>query len=288
MDQGLIDKNSLVVDHNVKPSSEFINYIHLNNSLKKFFFTYKIIIFNKFFFKKNFIKNIFIPHSDGILSKYLVKNYLKLGLDINLYHEGVLSIYDENENPKRINYRKFFFALFFFMYHNYKSSLFPIHQSKNFYSPFIKNSIHIPKEKIISFKLPNYKFKNSEINSNTALFIGQPNYFFPKKFKKKLLNIFSDNDINHCLYKPHPVEKKSIIVRSDFEKIDFIDKNISIETLAPNISPKIVVSGLSSALIHLKLTNPETKFYSIVPKGSDVFARKSIIKFFKMNEINII
>ena len=35
MDQGLINENSLVVDHNIKPCSEFVNYLHLSNKLKK-------------------------------------------------------------------------------------------------------------------------------------------------------------------------------------------------------------------------------------------------------------
>ena len=182
-----------------------------------------------------------------------------------------------------------FFMHYFFMIHDYKSALFPINQSKSFYSPFIKNSSHIPKEKIVLFKLPKYKFDTNNLNNiNTALFIGQPDYFNRKKFKKALLNIFLENNINHCLYKPHPVEHQNIINSNDFENIELIEKNISIETISSNIFPRIVISGLSSAIIHLKLSNQDTKFYSIVTTGSDKFARKSIIKFFEMYKINII
>ena len=83
------------------------------------------------------------------------------------------------------------------------------------------------------------------------------------------------------------MEHQNIINSNDFENIELIEKNISIETISSNIFPRIV-KHLSIAIIHLKLSNQDTKFYSIVTTGSDKFARKSIIKFFEMYKINII
>lgn len=291
IDQGLIDSNSLIIDHTVKKSDDFINYIHLKNIFEKIYFTFKIRFFNKFFFKKHSIKNFFIPHSDGIVANMLIKLVKKNNkFELNLFHEGILSLYDENKNPKSIKLKKYLISLFFFHIHDYKSDLFPIDLAKSFYTPFKKNSGHIPNHKVINFTLPDHKF--NKLKKNHLLFIGQPNYyeeFGPGSgFKNSLMKLINDSNIDTILYKPHPVEKNYIINDNDFVNIRFLDKNISIETIASKLSPKIVVSGLSSALIHLKVCNSNVQFYSIVPKGSNIFARKSIVKTFKEMGINII
>jgi hypothetical protein len=287
IDQGLLHKNSLIIDHTNRKSKDFTNYIHLSNIFKKLYFIAKIKFFSSFFLKKYLITDFFIPHADGVVSNMLVKMVKKSNyFNLNLYHEGILSLYNENENPKSIKLKKYFIALFFFQKHDYKSDLFPIDISKSFYTPFKKNSTHIPRHKIINFSLPDHRFNLPK--KNHLLFIGQPNYFKREIFKKTLLKILRDNNIDNLIYKPHPVELNYIIDKNDFENINFIDKNIAIETLASELSPQIVVSGLSSALIHLHLNNSDLKFYSIVPTGSEIYARKSIIKVFKEIGINII
>lgn len=287
IDQGLLDRNSLIIDHTEKKSDDFVNYYHLNNNFKKVFFIFKIRFFNKFFFKKYLITNFFTPHADGVVANQLVKitkdnNKFKL----NLYHEGILSLYNENENPKSIKLRKYFIGLIFFSLHDFKSDLFPIDIASFFYTPFKNNSSHIPKSKIINFNLPNYKFNID--TKNHLLFIGQPNYFNKEIFKRSLLKLIKKNNIDKILYKPHPVEQDYIIDNNDFLNISFLEKNIAIETIVSELSPKIVVSGLSSSITHFKAVNPKVEFYSIVPEGSDIFARKSIIKVFKEMGINII
>ena len=35
IDQGLLDRNSLIIDHTEKKSDDFVNYYHLNNNARK-------------------------------------------------------------------------------------------------------------------------------------------------------------------------------------------------------------------------------------------------------------
>lgn len=288
IDQGIINEDSIIIDHNQKKSYDFKNYIFLgNNLLKRIFIFFKIRFLFKSFINKNKIENILTPHSFGIIANIIIKqNIQKKILNIELYHEGILSLYNENENPKKIPIKKYLISLLMFHKFDYKSDLFPINIAKKFYSPFLINSSHIPINKIVNFKLPDHKFSSSE--KYTALIIGQPNYFDKKIFKEALITILNSNKIEKCFYKPHPVELEYVLNNDDISYLKFINKNIAIETISKKLHPKIVISGLSSALIHLKICNPEVKFYSIVPKKSIIHARKSIIKIFNNYGIKII
>ena len=291
MDQGVISRNSLIVDHTEVESSDFANYIHLANKWRKVRFIFQIRFLRSFVFEKHFITNVFIPHADGVASNILVKMVKSMGkFDLNLYHEGILSLYNDNENPKSIKWSKYLLALLFLYIHDYKADLFPIDIAKSFYTPFDKNSSHIPIHKVTRFKLPDFKF--NDLTKNDLLFIGQPNYyeeFGPGSgFKDALLKLIYTSNIDTVLYKPHPFEKNYLIDSKDFDNITILDKNVSIETMASQLAPKIVVSGLSSALTHLNAGNPDVAFYSIVPKGSDICARPSIIKIFEEMGIIII
>lgn len=295
IDQGMINEDSIIIDHNVKKSNDFKNYVFLGNNLfKKLFFFFKFRIIYKSFIKKNKINSLLSPHSYGILANFLIKqNISNKILNIELYHEGILSLYNENENPKKVPFKKIIISLLILHKFDYKSDLFPINYASKFYSPFSKNSSHIPLNKIFNFKLPNHKFNSLE--KHTALIIGQPNYYGDytefndnRLFKKALINILRENKINKCLYKPHPVEKKYIINKNDVSNLQVIDKSIAIETISKKLSPKIVISGFSSSLIHFKICNPDVDFYTITPKKSIIYSRKSIIKVFNDYGIKII
>ena len=85
IDQGLIHKNSLIIDHTIQKSNDFANYIHLSNFFQKLYFIAKMRFFCSFFLKKHQITDFFIPHADGIVSNMFVRkvkrsNFFKLNL----------------------------------------------------------------------------------------------------------------------------------------------------------------------------------------------------------------
>lgn len=259
---------AIVLDYNKNKNnnfSEIFSYEFLGtNKVYKIFKTLLWRFFYKYFIKRYQIKSIIIPHVDGLLTNLFFQRIHQLKYcSLSLFHEGVLSFYKFDKGT--LNKHSNFSFLFLFKFYNYPN-IFPVENDKikHVYSPFNKYTV-IPKEKLVKIPLNSFSFKYRA--DNYALYLGQPLYNYSKsdidKVHLKIKEFLKKRNIEYLYIKMHPAQKDNVVQYfSDFQIIN-IDKENAIETIANEIQPSFVISFNSSALMNLKIANPEVEFVSI-------------------------
>tara|TARA_R110002051_G_scaffold315015_1_gene392867 strand:+ start:2724 stop:3737 length:1014 start_codon:yes stop_codon:yes gene_type:complete len=247
--------------------------------------------------------DLYVPHIGGILANYLYFNKHikeKNNVSLNLYYEGILYFYDFKEMLQVFHLKRFLFSLCLGFCYRYQKTILPYssRKIKYIYTP-IKQFTKGPKEKITEIPLTLCKknlttFQNSK---NVFLILGGPVEYIEEFYRKSLEDILQENILQpkiyykgHSSFQTHNVNFKGVFDSvADELRVEYIEitEQLPIEKLIDDISPSIIYSYYSSALINIQLmSNEKRKIKCYLGNYDNNF--NQIKHIFEFNDIEII
>jgi hypothetical protein len=238
-----------------------IGYFPQNKILRTFFYPLSLLLFSiyiKKFLRKKCI-NVYIPHPKNPFTNFTT--YTKVN-SINIYEDGIMNYYDANSADyiiKDLNIK--LMKLCKLKYKDYQGHLTGLEFLKinKYYlsRPDFAVLTNKAQKKVCLYVL---KSKNSLIKKRILFLDQRTDNFFSRQIRneklKIMFSIYSPSEYEY-LYKPHHDYSDNFLTNK-------ISKNLEAkpaEELVELFSPDIVISFFSSALINIKMSNPNIKCY---------------------------
>jgi len=238
-----------------------IGYFPQNKLLRILFYPLSLLLFSiyiKLILRKKCI-NVYIPHPKNPFTNFII--YTKLN-SINIYEDGIMNYYDVNSADHPIDNLKIkIMKLCKLKYKDYQGHLTGLE--------FLKiNKYYLSRPDLAVLKnkaqkkicLPVLQNKKSLVKKRILFLDQRTDNFISKQIRneklKIMFSIYSPSEYEY-LYKSHHDYSENILINK-------ISKNLEAkpaEEVVELLSPEIVISFFSSALINIKMSNPNIKCY---------------------------
>lgn len=256
----------------------------------------RALLYFKFLLKKIMSnktqKHLYIANASHFSSNYLLFN--DFFYSYNLLPEGIANYYLAKPNKKTMYLKKILGNITKLPYYQYDTHLSGCEEKEfDCVFTFSEQNLYTKAKKTILIK-PNKLPNNLNKAYEHVLILDQElESILPKndilEINTILESFIIENKLTY-LYKAHPNQKKT--TRSDFiKKISLaktINDNKPIELLIEDLTPRVVISFLSSALVNIKILYPEIECIAL---GEKIYERNKkyqfILNLYKLHNIKL-